>query len=87
LPPRTISASSLLVGVVVEDDAGRLARQQPRQLRIAGTEGQGPQVLAIEFQEIKRVQDGLCGLAAAVQSIEDGEAVAPTTTASNLPDY
>jgi hypothetical protein len=58
----TVGPSSSVCSL--KNDAGRLPRQQSRQLRLAGAEGQVPQVLAVEFQEIEGVQDRLCGLVA-----------------------
>jgi hypothetical protein len=43
------------------------ARQQPCQLR-----WQRPKVLAVEFQQVERLDDGVNGAAAAVERVEHG---------------
>jgi hypothetical protein len=50
-------------------------RQQPRHLRLAVAEWQRPQILAVELQEVERVQHRARGLVAAVERIEYGNTV------------
>jgi hypothetical protein len=47
-------APSSSVGMLVEYDPGRLAGQQPHQLRLALAERQRPQV---RLQQVERIQD------------------------------
>jgi hypothetical protein len=49
------------------------SRQQPRQLRLAVAEPQRPQILAVELQQVERVQHRVRGLVPAVQRIEHGD--------------
>lgn len=47
---------SLIFKMLIERDGRRRAAQQPRELALAILDGQAPQVLAIEFQEIEGAQ-------------------------------
>jgi hypothetical protein len=58
----------VLVGVLIEHDAGG-----PRQLRLAFAEWQRSQILAVDLQEVERVQHRVRGLVPAVECIEHGE--------------
>jgi Phage integrase family len=53
---------AILVGVLVEDDARSRACQQPCQLRLALAERQGSKILAVELQQIERMQDRLAAV-------------------------
>jgi hypothetical protein len=63
--------------MLVEQDAGRRPRQQPRQFRLALAEWQRPQILAVELQKIECVQHRIRGFVPAMQRIECGYAVGP----------
>jgi len=54
---------------------GRGARQEAFQLRLAFAQGQRSKILAVELQEIKRVQHGIRGSAPRVERVEDGDAI------------
>jgi hypothetical protein len=62
---------AVLVGVLIERDAGR----RPRKLGLAVAERQQPQILAVELQEIERVQHRVGGVLPALQRIEHGDPV------------
>ena len=66
---------AVLGGVLVERNAGGSARQLPRQLRLAVAQRQSPEILAVEFQQVERVQNRIGGRAPAVQRIEHGDAI------------
>jgi hypothetical protein len=63
------------IGVLAEGNAGRNASQQPRQTLFALAERQRAEILPVEFQEVEGLQDRLAHLAAAVERIEDGDAI------------
>jgi hypothetical protein len=48
---------TVLIGVLIEHDAGGRADQQPRQLRLALAERQRPKILAVELQPVERMED------------------------------
>jgi hypothetical protein len=66
---------TIIVGVLVERDPDRHTGKQPRQAILALAERQGPEVFAIELQQIERIEDRVRGLAPAVECIEDGNAI------------
>jgi hypothetical protein len=67
--------SAVLGGVVAEDDADAPPTQQPRQPLLAVSQRQPAKVLTVELQKVEGVQHGLAGGAAAVERIEDRDAI------------
>jgi len=67
--------SGVIVGVVAEDDAEPAPAQQPRQALLASAKRQGAEVLAVELEQVERVQHRIADDAAPVERVEDRDAI------------
>jgi DNA methylase len=66
---------ALFVGVLIEYDTARRSRQQPRQLRLAFAKRQWTLILAVELQQVERVQPRIRDLVPTVGRVEHGDSV------------
>jgi hypothetical protein len=66
---------AILISVLVEHDAGGRAGQQLRQLRLALAQRQRSKILAVELQQVERMEDRVGRRTPAVKRFEDGDAV------------
>jgi hypothetical protein len=86
MPPRpkrhACTKSTVLCGVVAEDDADPPPSQELRQPLLAVAQWHVPKVLAVEFEKVEGVQHGLADGAAAVERVEDRDPIGAQTTAS-----